>query len=338
MNVEEGVKFYLDANYGVLRPKTWVKYKVTLEKWATAFAGRDLDEVTRQEMRDWRSGLGIEPSSANKYIQRVRSMYAFLNVEDKCATNPATIERLDEPAVRRVRLSPTALPAMVQSARHPRDQAIIEVALELLLRGDEIAELRVSDVLDGHLRVMVEKQKGELQEDEMCISDHLARTLAEWLQFYRHSTQAVLQPDWFLFPRMGGRLRGNEYSFRLEPTAKVAKPEEIIKLALKTAGHTVPKGTGVHAIRRTCARLLFDHLVEHDSADRALAHVSSLMHHSSRKTTELYLGITGDRVLRNKLIRNNGVTPLTIAMSTTDKRLSSGSADSRVYELPVNRL
>jgi len=57
------------------------------------------------------------------------------------------------------------------------------------------------------------------------------------------------------------------------------------------------------------------------------------MHHSSRKTTELYLGITGDRVLRNKLIRNSGVTPLTLALATTDETGWSGSSEDRVYSL-----
>lgn len=337
MNVDEGVKFYCDAQLGVLRPKTWAKYRMTLLKFAGAFAGRDLDSITRQDLRDWRSGLGVEPSSANKYVDRVKSMYTFLNREDKCEKNPAAIDRLDEPAVRRVRLPHQAIPAMIESARHPRDKAFVAVALELLLRADEIAELRVDDVLDGHLRVKVEKQKGELQEDEMAISGDLAQHLQRWLHVYRRES-GILSGDAYLFPRMVGRRHGTEYVYRVSPTERIGKPQEIVKLALAAAGYAVPERTGVHAIRRTCARLLHDYLVDEKGADYAIAHVSSLMHHSSRRTTEMYLGITGDRVMRNKLIRTTGVTPLTLALAHVDERSSSGSSEAIVYELPGNRL
>lgn len=338
ISVKAGVAAYLDAKYGTLRPASWAKHRMTLNKFAVAFASRELDELTKKELREWRDSLGIQPSSANKYMDRVKALYTFLVNEELVTRNPAAgIERLDEPATRRVRLPVQSLGDMLASARHPRDAAFVAVSIELLLRGGEVAELRVGDLMGDTLRVMVEKQKGELTEDEMAISPQLERRLHDWLGIYRRAAGPV-DDSAYLFPRIVYRRSGSSGDYSLRPHEKISKPEEVIKLALARAGYEVPKGAGVHAIRRTCARLLFDHLVTEENGDRAMSHVSSLMHHSSRRTTELYLGVTGDRALRNKIVRNGGATPLSLATATVDEAHSQPSATARVYSLSNHRV
>ena len=91
MNVETAVAWYLDARYGALRPQTWAKHKITLNRFAAAFAGRELDTITRDEVRAWRNGLTVKKSSANKYNDRVKAMYTYLNREEKFVGNPADI-------------------------------------------------------------------------------------------------------------------------------------------------------------------------------------------------------------------------------------------------------
>ena len=310
---------------------------MTLNLFARAFPGREVTSLTRHEVREWRNGLPVQPSTANKYNDRVKSLYHCMIREEQAVTNPADLDPLDEPAARRVRLEPQILPALLGAARHPRDRALIAVAVELLLRGGELAELRVSDVLPGALRVMVEKQKGELTEDEMAISGDLELVLRDWLAYYRQAA-GLLAPDAYLFPRLSVQRHGSGTEYSVRPTERIGKPEAVVKLALANAGFDVPAGTGVHAIRRTCARLLFDHLVRDAGVDRALSHVSSLMHHSSRATTELYLGQTGDRVLRNQLVRSGAPTPLALAMAHVDERDDPVSSTARVYPLHRNRV
>lgn len=332
MNVSDGVELYLSERQGVLKRSTIDKHRMTLGMFSVLFGERELDSITAAELIAWRNQLTVTPSSANKYMDRLAAFWRHMVRHERCARNPLDlVDRLDEPAARRIRLQPQILGALLDAARHPRDRALIAVAVELLLRGGELAELRVSDVGDGVLRVMVEKQKGELAEDEMAISASLQGELGRWLHAYR-GVAGLVGSDAFLFPRVDYRRAGLGGDYKVRPQEKIAHPEEVIKLALANAGHPVPKGTGVHAIRRTCARLLFDHLVTEENADRALSHVSSLMHHSSRRTTELYLGITGDRVLRNKMVRQGGATPLSLAMATVAEPARPVSALSVVSD------
>lgn len=331
MNIETGIDVYLRQRHGVLRPQTISKHRMTLMILARHFAGRELGTITPAELIDWRNSLPLKASSANKYMDRVAAFYRHMVRFDYARTNPVDkIDPLDEGPVRRIRLPNEALPLMLEAARHPRDRALIAVALELLLRGGELAELRVGDVEDGYLRVTVEKGDGEFAIDEMATSETLERELRAWLRYLRQQA-GMVTADAYLFPRLRTRLVGSESQYYLAADQKLAHPEEVIKLALRAAGVPVEKGTGVHAIRRTCARLLFDHLVTQAGADRALAHVSSLMHHASRRTTELYLGVTGDRVLRNKMIREGGPTPLALAIATVDELPGPVSAKQVVY-------
>lgn len=316
MNIETGISLYLTGIRGEVKASTLLNNVKTLNLFAHAFAGWELDDITADDITSWRNNLHIKASSANKYLQRVRGLYKWLRLRGHTSSiAPDLVRPLKAGSVRRVRFDPKLLPVIVQGARHPRDKAFLATAVELLLRAGELAELRVQDVLPtGHLRVTVEKQDGTFDEDEMAIGRDLQSLLAAWLADYRREA-GIVPGDAYLFPRLTVRRGGSHYGYRLEPSRRIAHPEQIIKLALASAGVDVEVGSGVHAVRRTCARLLFDHLVEHDGTDRALGHVSSLMHHASRRTTEVYLGVQGDRVLRNKYVRNGGPTPLSLATS-----------------------
>lgn len=332
MNVSDGIDVYLRERAGVLRPATIAKHGMTLFMFRATFGEAELDSITLTDLEQWRGGLRIRPTSANKYMDRIGAFYRHMRKRGYCATNPVEqLDALDEGIVRRPRIDPTLLPAMLDSARHPRDRAFLAVAVELLLRANEIANLKVADFRGDHLRVLVEKQRGELTEDEMAISPALASVIESWLGDYRR-TAGLVTGDAYLFPRRDVRRAGNQALYVVHPHTKMAHPEEIVKLALTSIGQDVERGTGVHAVRRTCARLLFDYLVEHEGADRALTHVSALLHHASRQTTELYLGVAGDRVLRNKFIRNGGTTPLRLATSGFAKVTPTKLAGSSVYQ------
>lgn len=325
MNIETGISTYLAGINGEVKPATMRNLTKTLNLLARTFPGRELDAITADELTAWRNTLGVMPSSANKYMQRVQGCWRWLRSRRHTTSiEPDLVRPLKTGPVRRVRFDPLLLPGIV-AAPLPRDRAFLAVATELLLRGGELAALRVGDVLPGHLRVMVEKQDGTFDEDEMAISPDLQDRLADYLRDYRRAA-GLIDADAFLFPRVDRRLVGVESRYVIRPGSPIAHPEEIIKAALRRVGVEVPTGSGVHAIRRTCARLLYDYLVDEAGSDRALAHVSSLLHHESRRTTELYLGVKGDRVLRNKMVRNGGATPLLLATARVDEPEGSVSA------------
>jgi integrase len=335
MKLTEAIDAYLTERRGELANSTWLKHAMTLAVFAKDRQHYDVTDVDKADVLTWRSNLRVGPSSVNQYVKRVRIFFQWCEDNGHVTRSPVRgIKSLDEPAPRRVRLPPEAFGLMLSTARHPRDKALIATATELLLRGGELARLRVGDVHDDYLTVHVEKKKGVFSEDDMAISEALQRELRVWLAHYRQAA-GLVEASRPLFPRLVPRLAGTETTYRIDPTQNVAAPWGVVHLALANSGIAVERGTGFHAIRRTAARLLYDHLVDANGMDRALGHVSALLHHESRKTTELYLGATGDRVLRNKLIRQGGPTPLSIATATPDKSGGTVSAISVVPKSPA---
>jgi integrase len=307
------------------KPRSANDQAKTVRRLVSEFAGRELHTITANELELWRDELDVCAASANKYMDRCRAFFEWARKQKLVPENPCRdIESLDEGEPRRIVLDPQAFRWAIDAARHPRDRAAIALSVELMLRGVEIKRLRIKDVdLDARLiTVRVAKGKNKFDEDAMRISDDLAHELGAWRSAYAHAV-GVLAPDYYLFPRMDTRITGSESHYRLSPTSPIGHPWQVVKYALRDAGLPVAEGTGFHAVRRTAARVLFDHLCDTQPYDRALSHVSSLMHHTSRKTTEAYLGITGDRVLRNKLIAQSGVTPLTVSVAKPDGSVSS---------------
>jgi hypothetical protein len=62
-----------------------------------------------------------------------------------------------------------------------------------------------------------------------------------------------------------------------------------------------------------------------------MSHVSSLLHHKNRATTELYLGVTEDRAHRNEAIRDGSASVLALSSARDDEPLAD------VLALPAHR-
>lgn len=65
---------------------------------------------------------------------------------------------------------------------------------------------------------------------------------------------------------------------------------------------------GVHTLRRSGARALYDRLVS-EGYDGAMRTVQSMLHHSSIQTTEHYLGIHLDKKRRDDVVRGKHLFP-----------------------------
>jgi len=81
----------------------------------------------------------------------------------------------------------------------------------------------------------------------------------------------------------------------------------VVKRAMRRIGHE-PHGSGMHTLRRSGARALFDRL-RHEGYDGALMRVSSMLGHADTKTTEIYLGLSIERQQRNELIAGKAMFP-----------------------------
>lgn len=207
------------------------------------------------------------------------------------------------PKKERRRLSIHEFPAFLDCATDPRDRATLSLGLYLFLRSSEIVSLRVRDVNlnEGNVGVTVHKT-GDY--DIMPISKELDRELRRWFVAYAELA-GPLKPDWHLVPAKYQKGFG---TLGLNPTAKISRPEEIVKKNLTAYGWEDTHWQGFHLLRSSGARAWFDELNE-QTIDGGLKIVQAHLHHSSVVMTERYLGLTADRVKRDRLLRGEEMFP-----------------------------
>jgi integrase len=204
-------------------------------------------------------------------------------------------------------------------AHHPRDRMMVALGLFLMLRQSEACDLRIGDVNldDGLLSVRIQKTS---QADVMPIPTELDRELRPWLALYAESA-GRLQPEWYLLPSRvshanvrdeNGRYLRTERAAGLRPLRRCTRPHEVVKRALRDAGFAVEKQEGMHTLRRSGARALFDELSQ-AGYDGALRTVQTMLHHSTTNMTERYIGISLDKQARDKKFAGKTMFPSLVA-------------------------
>lgn len=225
----------------------------------------------------------------------------------------------------RLRLPAAEFPRLLDACEHPRDRIIVALGLYLFLRKSEIKALRVGDVdlARGVVTVRVEKTK---QLDHMPISAELDAELRRWLTWYAASIDRPLDQYDHLVPAKtpplylpGQRPYENfeeaKMQARLKPEKPCNRPEEAVHRVLTALGYPVRDEDGgslregVHTLRRSGARALFDRLVA-EGYDYAIRTVQSMLHHKSIVVTEGYLGVRLDEKRRDEIVRGKPLFPV----------------------------
>lgn len=266
-----------------------------------------------------RQAAGVSPGTMNLELVALRALFKFAYSRRHMATGQAdpTGHRRrmrNMPKVKR-RVPATEFGRLLGAARHPRDRMVIALGVYLLNRASEIRDYRIGDVdlVHGTISARIVKTA---QVDTLPISVELDRELRTWLTFYAEHA-GPLQPHWHLVPAKSKPMvndMGNPLSATLKPLTPLGQPERIIQHALVACGYEVrdsegrPTRDGVHTLRRSSARALFDRLAE-DGYDNAGRIVQAMLHHSSFKQTETYLGITMDSKHRDDILRGKEMFP-----------------------------
>jgi len=337
--VGEAVEKYLALRKKKFAHDTWVNDRSQLNRFADAVGrGRLMHTLTSDNVEDF-FFTGSSPlcdlmaaSSFNKVRSRVNTWLEFCRrrtwVDSDLMAEIGVI-----PVVKRdrLRLSPAELLDLPRYATTDRDRCLIILAANTALRAGEITALRLRDVdlAGGWLKVSIHKSK---LEDVMPITAELDVALRSWLAHYAASAGS-LEGDWYLFPaREPGRNRYTRSNGRsiatyehgpLVPTSPISKPAVILQRALQASGLIIDAGEGIHTVRRSVARAFFDDNVER-GYDSSLRATSALLHHSSTQVTEHYLGLTTEKLHRDRVLRGRpflssmvdtsnitGLTPLT---------------------------
>lgn len=214
----------------------------------------------------------------------------------------------------RRRISANEFPRLLDSADHPRDRMVLALGVYSLQRSNEIAATRIGDVLFDTSEILSRISKGrrgQVREIYMPICAELDTELRRWLTYYTEQ-QGPLQPEWFLVPakyspkweqdpESGKFIKTLRKTDHLKPVIPWRGNRAVVaKQALEAIGFPVtdPTGKGVfegmHTLRRSGARALYDRYVADGEAD-AVGLVQQMLNHESRSMTERYIGVTSQR-------------------------------------------
>lgn len=253
----------------------------------------------------------LQPSSINMYLGKVKIFFKwcgkrrYLGLEG----DPTEGQRLRKaPPRKRLRIPSSEFGRIMDTAIHPVERLTFALGIYLLLRGSEIRLLKVGDLNlpEGEINVTIPKTG---QSDTMPISAELDAELRTWLTFYTDALDRPLRATDHLVPAIARGTYGMGGKVTVNPDRPVSEPFALVQYMLQRSGYELRDPAtgkslreGVHTLRRSAARALFDQMAG-DSVDGAMRHVQALLHHQSVTMTERYLGLEGDRALRDIAIK-----------------------------------
>ena len=311
----EALAQYLSIRSTHCAPSTMANDRALLTKFVrdnSTSAVLRVHHLNQTTVESWfaREAVRQAPSSFNKCRQRVAGFLGF------CVRRGwLTQDLLSEVRPRRVvqrerlRLSAQELRRLIETAENPRDRAMLAVACNTGLRASDLVALRIGDVdLDqGLLRVHVQKT-GKL--DHLPITSDLDAELRRWLTWY--AERKIARSGDLLLPALAYRVRRGQAYGDPEPDHRLTPPARVVHRALVRIGVPATSSEGFHTIRRSIGRIVFEQASE-SGHDAALRITAALLGHSSVATTELYLGLSHDRVNRDDLLKgrslHRGVPP-----------------------------
>lgn len=312
LKLSEALDQYLSIRASSLSPSTLANDRSVLRKFVQGVGDPQTHLLTAQKAETWFAAEAArqEASSYNKVRTRIQGFTAFCTRRGWLTSDP-----LAEVRTRRVirterrRLSGPQLRALISSTVNHRDRAMLATACNTGLRASDLTGLTIGDVdLDrGLIRVQVQKT-GDL--DWLPITADLDPELRAWLTWYAQVIAKYehrpLDASFYLFPALGpiGTARVNHMAVpwgNPQPERRQKHPARVVHHALKRIGIETTKGEGFHTIRRSVGRILFDHVAD-QGHDAALRITAAQLGHKSTQTTELYLGISADRVKRDSLL------------------------------------
>lgn len=285
------------------RSRQTLRAKVRELGYLVAVAGdvdpADLTPYDVARLHEQRS-LSLSPQSLNTARSHVATFFGWLEAMHDGAPSAARLmagwDRQQGWRKDPTWLAPETFGPLLDAARSPRDRAFLALGLYTLLRGSDIASLRVGDV-DLSTRTLTAVVSKVRHVSTRPIPNELMAEMRAWLSVY--AAQVPLTPDMYLVPAQapgtGNRVAGYTPG-PLRPQAAISDPERIVHRALEGLGLPLA-GMGCHTLRRSGATALYARLVAEGHAD-ALRVVGLLLGHASVRTTEAYLdpAVTRDRL------------------------------------------
>lgn len=258
---------------------------------------------------------GKKPATVNNRMSQLSAFSKWLVAHRQVPAHfVGTVRMIPVPRTNKLRVPAHDFQRLLDTADRPDRRITMALGLFLFLRGGEMKTLRVGDVRldEGLVDVVIHKTNGI---DEMPICYELDQELRRWFVDYARDIGRPLRGSDFLIPahrRFPGWLPRPEVG-NYQPEKMVLRPYHHVQSILDASGYPVMEagkksGEGVHTLRRSGARALYDALVDGrlgdaSARDDALRQTMTMLHHSSVTITEGYIGLERDRQKRDKTIK-----------------------------------
>ena len=266
---------------------------------------------------------GISPNTFNKKIAHLTVLIEWL-----ARRGIVRNELLDALVhkkggkVNRARLPIGQMEQMIETAEDEWERFVLSFGIHTLGRWSELRHVRRRDIhLDaGYIKWWREKTD---EWDELPITFELDRALRRWIVFIENALGRPLRPEDYIIPY---RRPLGWHKYRWEYVPYVAATESIRTCVKKHAaplcgGFDVIKGQGVHLLRRSAARELYEALKTRGVPD-PIRVVMAMLGHKNVSTTEIYIGVERDRQTRDTLMRGASLLSVDKTNVTELRRVS----------------
>jgi len=299
---------------------------------------RHLDARHGELFQAYLMGKGYKPNTVNVHLVALSAFTKWLRSRHYLAgaSDPtANVRLVGVRAEPRYQMEAKNFAGLLDACTTPHERIIVAMGLYLFVRASEITAVRIKDVSLDKKEIVIHVMKSGIV-DVMPICQELDAELRRWLTWYGTDLQRPFEPEFFLIPQFRRRPWGNDGTgrgggFLIErefdncaPDRMLLHAHRYVQKPLRLVG--VPmrdiegKSTmeGVHTLRRSGARALFDQMVDEGSYDGVLRYVSAMLHHKSTVMTERYLGLNVDIKKRNDMLKGKVMfsTPETIIGSS----------------------
>lgn len=233
------------------------------------------------------------------------------------------------------------IPALLDSAKSPRDRILLALAAYTLGRGVELTTLKRRDVHldDGWISYKIPKT---FKVDQIPITEELDEELRRWLTYYSQQCGS-LDMNWFLVPtmtrpRLGGDRKIIPNSQRLNPIRSITDAHRIAQAALAAVGLPLRDedgksfGEGMHTLRRSVARGLYEQLRE-EGDPNPVETVRAVLNHATEKQTRDYIGLQSDREHRDLRLKGKPMFPGLRAGNVRKLSVARGDAEEEMEEM-----
>ncbi len=263
-------------------------YKNNLDNFFRYFNTKEIDQITKQDLRDYIKYLGnnnlTEKSIANN-ISTLRSFYKFLIIEKKVNNNPILFIDLPKiaktlPNVLSVDEVDKLLDIKVNDPYSARNKAMLELMYSSGLRISELINLKLTDISIDEALVRI-FGKGS-KERIIPIGDIALSALNKYIMIYRDCLIKKQNSDYLFLSSRGDKMSRQGF-FKI-----------IKRIALE---QNITTELSPHTLRHSFATHMLN-----GGAD--LRSIQELLGHSDISTTQIYTHISREKI-KNEYISSH---------------------------------